>query len=106
MLAFNSVDCAIAVDSNSICGKGEGDEQAQQSGDDKPLDQCVREFGCDVHKYNEKYASQELSLLYQIHRLGGGGCDLVIDIGAGNANLSCLIALVFDVPVICVEMES
>ena len=34
------------------------------------------------------------------------GCDLVIDIGAGNANLSCLIALAFDVPVVCVEMES
>ena len=30
----------------------------------------------------------------------------MIDIGAGNANLSCLISLVFDVPVICVEMDS
>ena len=64
-------------------------------------------------KYNEKYAPQELSLLFQLFRLGGGGdggggppCDLVIDIGAGNANLSCLIALVLDVPVIAVEMES
>ena len=35
-----------------------------------------------------------------------GKADLVIDIGAGNANLSCLISLVFDVPVICVEMDS
>ena len=61
------------------------------------------------HKYNEKYATQELSLLYQIYRLGGaagGSCDVVVDIGAGNANLSCLIALALDVPVICVEMES
>ena len=62
-------------------------------------------------KYNEKYAPQELSLLFQLFRLGGGAgggppCDLVIDIGAGNANLSCLIALVLDVPVIAVEMES
>lgn len=57
-------------------------------------------------KYNEKYAPQELSLLYQLYRLGGPKCDLVIDIGAGNANLSCLIALAFDVPVVCVEMES
>jgi hypothetical protein len=59
------------------------------------------------HKYNEKYASQELSLLYQLHRLGGAtAADVVLDIGGGNANLSCLIALVLDVPVICVEMES
>ena len=61
------------------------------------------------HKYNEKYATQELSLLYQIYRLGGsagGPCDVVVDVGAGNANLSCLIALALDVPVICVEMES
>jgi hypothetical protein len=29
------------------------------------------------HKYNEKYASQELSLLYQLHRLGGASaCDV------------------------------
>ena len=43
------------------------------------------------HKYNEKYATQELSLLYQIYRLGGsagGSCDVVVDIGAGKANLS------------------
>ena len=61
------------------------------------------------HKYNQKYATQELSLLYQIYRLGGsagGPCDVVVDVGAGNANLSCLIALALDVPVICVEMES
>ena len=77
--------------------------------DDSPTARACRvisQFMWRAPKYNEKYASQELSLLYQIFRLGGGGCDLVIDIGAGNANLSCLIALVFDVPVICVEMES
>jgi hypothetical protein len=58
------------------------------------------------HKYNEKYASQELSLLYQLYRLGGCECDLVVDIGGGNANLACLIALAFDVPVTIVEMET
>ena len=56
--------------------------------------------------YNEKYASQEFSLLFQLFRLGAQSADLVLDVGGGNANLSCLIALALDVPVICVEMES
>ena len=34
------------------------------------------------------------------------GADLIVDAGGGNANLSCLIAAVFGVPVHCVEMES
>ena len=59
----------------------------------------IDQFLWRAHKYNQKYASQELSLLYQLYRLGGAQCDLVVDIGAGNANLSCLIALVLDVPV-------
>lgn len=67
---------------------------------------AIGQFMWRAPRYNEKYASQELSLLYQLYRLGGDQCDLIIDIGAGNANLSCLIALVFDVPVVCVEMES
>ena len=66
----------------------------------------VDQFLWRPHKYNMKYACQELSLLYQLFRLGGESCDLVIDIGGGNANLSCLIAIAFDVPCICVEMES
>mmetsp|Transcript_36513 Transcript_36513/g.122278 ORF Transcript_36513/g.122278 Transcript_36513/m.122278 type:complete len:570 (-) Transcript_36513:143-1852(-) len=67
----------------------------------------IEKFLWRARKYNDKYASQELSLLYQLYRLGAhDGCDLVVDIGGGNANLSCLIALVFDVPVICVEMDS
>ena len=69
----------------------------------------ISQFLWRAQRYNDKYASQELSLLYQLYRLGcgrGKGVDLVVDIGAGNANLSCLIALVFDVPVICVEMDS
>ena len=86
-------------------GGGDGPE-----GDDSAQARACRiidQFMWRAPKYNEKYSSQELSLLYQIFRLGGtAGCDLVIDIGAGNANLSCLIALVFDVPVICVEMDS
>eukprot|EP00656_Telonema_subtile_P048935 TRINITY_DN5974_c0_g1_i1.p1 TRINITY_DN5974_c0_g1~~TRINITY_DN5974_c0_g1_i1.p1 ORF type:complete len:398 (-),score=61.40 TRINITY_DN5974_c0_g1_i1:68-1261(-) len=68
--------------------------------------QTVDQLVWRPHKYNEKYASQELSLLYQLYRLGGESADLVIDAGGGNANLSCLIALVFDVPVVCVEMDS
>ena len=85
-----------------------GADSTPGTGDSATARACevISQFMWRAPKYNEKYASQELSLLYQIHRLGGGGCDLVIDIGAGNANLSCLIALVFDVPVICVEMES
>jgi hypothetical protein len=80
----------------------DGDDSAQAR-----ACRIIDQFLWRAQKYNEKYASQELSLLYQIFRLGGtDGCDLVIDIGAGNANLSCLIALVFDVPVICVEMDS
>ncbi|EOD10521.1 hypothetical protein EMIHUDRAFT_215793 [Emiliania huxleyi CCMP1516] len=67
----------------------------------------IEKFLWRAQKYNDKYASQELSLLYQLYRLGAhDGCDLVVDIGGGNANLSCLIALVFNVPVICVEMDS
>jgi hypothetical protein len=87
-----------------------GDPAVAASADDAEQARSCRvidQFMWRAHKYNEKYASQELSLLYQLYRLGAaGGCDLVIDIGAGNANLSCLIALVFDVKVICVEMDS
>lgn len=56
-------------------------------------------------KYQDKYASQELSLLFHLFMLGGTP-DVIVDVGAGNANLSLLASLVFDVPVICVEMES
>jgi len=48
-------------------------------------------------------------LLYQLFRLAGGhprGCNLVVDIGGGNANLSCLISAVLDVPIVCVNYDS
>ena len=80
-----------------------GDEQA---GAQARASRLVDQFLWRPHLYNVKYASQELSLLYQLFRLGGQKSDLVVDIGGGNANLSCLIALVLDVPVVCVEMES
>ena len=86
----------------------DGDESAAEQ-DDSPRarsSRVVDRFLWRPHKYNEKYACQELSLLYQLYRLGGDECDLVLDVGGGNANLSCLIAVVLDVPVVCVEMES
>ena len=93
----------IASDGGTAAAADDGDDDPGSARACRVIDQ----FMWRAHKYNEKYASQELSLLYQIFRLGGTtGCDLVIDVGAGNANLSCLIALVFDVPVICVEMDS
>lgn len=69
--------------------------------------EIVHSFMDRPAKYHEKYASQEVSLLFQIFRLNmDRKADLVIDVGAGNANLSLFIQLVFDVDVICVEMDS
>lgn len=58
--------------------------------------------------YTDKYAGQELSLLFQVWRIvqSDEEVDAIIDVGAGNANLSLLIALVCRLPVVCVEMES
>eukprot|EP00392_Amoebophrya_sp_AT5.2_P013927 g14060.t1 len=62
--------------------------------------------------YHAKYAAQELSLAYQIHRIisqssaSGVAVDAIIDVGAGNGNLSMFLALLFDVPVLMVEMDS
>ena len=113
---FANIEEAAILRSNLFCGPGnswrsgmaEGADNAAEQ-DDSPRarsSRIVDRYLWRPHKYNEKYACQELSLLYQLFRLGGDECDLVLDVGGGNANLSCLIAVVLDVPVICVEMES
>jgi len=61
--------------------------------------------------YNEKYSAQELAIAFQVFKLSSSSSskqalDVIVDVGAGNANLSCLLALIFDVPVICVEKDS
>jgi hypothetical protein len=96
---------------------------------DSPQSRCCRiidRFVHRPHQYNEKYACQELSLIYQLYRIiaypnhdvghddsndddndsnSYYSCDAVIDIGGGNANLSCLISLILNVPVICVDFD-
>ena len=98
---------------------------------DSPQSRCCRiidRFVHRPHQYNIKYACQELSLIYQLYRLAYNPshdvdllddddnnnnnhsnsyycCDAVIDIGGGNANLSCLISLILNVPVICVDYD-
>lgn len=67
-------------------------------------------------KYNEKYASQEIAIAFHVFSLmmGKGESknslivpDVLIDIGAGNANLAILLMILLDIPkVICVEMKS
>ena len=62
-------------------------------------------------KYHEKYSSQELALLFfvwlMVRERGEDAKKMtVLDVGAGNANLSALISIVLDVDVVCVEMES
>ena len=63
-------------------------------------------------KYNEKNSSQELSIAFQVFKLiypkrnTEDALDVIVDVGAGNANLSCLLAMIFDVPIICVEKDS
>ena len=106
---FAGIDDQVIRSSPLFCGTANSWKASER--DDNSLPQArscqlIDQFLWRPHKYNEKYASQELSLLYQLFRLGGKDCDLVLDVGGGNANLSCLIALVFDVPVVCVEMES
>eukprot|EP00392_Amoebophrya_sp_AT5.2_P013377 g13495.t1 len=64
--------------------------------------------------YHAKYAAQELALAYQIYRIisqssasaTSGVVDAIIDVGAGSGNLSLFLALLFDVPVRMVEMDS
>ena len=43
--------------------------------------------------------SERYGLYRQIFRLGGARADLIVDAGGGNANLACLMAVVFGVPV-------
>ena len=97
------------VPANSSRSDGEGGHDDDRSSPHARCCRIVDRFLRRSHRYNSKYASQELSLLYQLFRLAGGhphGCDLVVDIGGGNANLSCLISAVLDVPVVCVDFDS
>jgi len=102
------------LESSSVLFRGTANSSWTDEGHDdrSPHARCCRivdRFLRRSHRYNSKYASQELSLLYQLFRLTGGhphGCDLVVDIGGGNANLSCLISAVLDVPVVCVDFDS
>lgn len=56
-------------------------------------------------KYHAKYAAQEFSLLRLALPFLSKGAVGVVDIGAGNANLACLINLIFRVPVLCVDRD-
>ena len=103
------------LESSCVLFRGPANSSSADGGHDddrSPHARCCRivdRFLRRPHRYNSKYASQELSLLYQLFRLAGGhprGCDLVVDIGGGNANLSCLISAVLDVPVMCVDYDS
>jgi len=54
--------------------------------------------------FTAKNAPQELSLLFHLFTLTRHRPNLtILDVGGGNANLSCLIALVLDVDVVCIE---
>ena len=108
---FDDIDDGLLE--SSVLFRGTTNSWTDEGQDDNrsPHARCCRivdRFLWRPHRYNLKYAAQELSLLYQLFRLCGGhphGCDLVVDIGGGNANLSCLISAVFDVPVVCVDFD-
>ena len=125
-------DCGGSGNSWTINIESRDTEEKEEEEDTtSPQSRCCRIIDRFVHRphpYNIKYACQELSLIYQLYRLAYNpshdvdllddddnnnnnhsnsyySCDAVIDIGGGNANLSCLISLILNVPVICVDYD-